>query len=257
MKICLLEPMGRNNSTSVKIHSISASLKQLGYEVVERGCNKSLLANLRRDKPDVVFNLSSIYAWKKTNLVPAILEIAGISYTGSGFLGLSLARNYTKLFPLLNASGISIVPFQVQLAGKLALNRMRYPLRLFREGFQRSKPIKTRLELKRKLERIPANEEVLMQQYLEGERTSVFLLDRMPFFPEKNSKFLEAARCAYDVLEARGLARFIFVQNTEPFLEDIEIAPDPLDEKLLQTAAAMGWNRDRILQSLVQHPGSD
>ena len=96
-----------------------------------------------------------------------------------------------------------------------------------------------------------------MQQYLEGERTSVFLLNRMPLFPEKNPKFLEAAQLTYDVLEARGLARFIFVKNAEPLLEDIEIAPDPLGEQLLQAAAKMGWNRERILQSLVQHPGND
>jgi D-alanine-D-alanine ligase-like ATP-grasp enzyme len=232
-------------------------LKRLGYEVVERGCDKSLLANVRKDEPDLVFNLSSIYGWDKANLIPAVLEIASVRYTGSGILGLSLARNYTKLFPLIFNSGIRVAAFAVITAGNPAAVGLRYPLTLLRDGLQCGLSLRNTEDLERTLDLLPAGEEVLLLEQVAGEQVSLFILDRSPFPGAGDPLYLAAAQKAYDILEARGLARFDFIRSDEPVLERVEIAPDPLNELFLQTAALAGWDVDRLLQSLVQHSGRD
>jgi D-alanine-D-alanine ligase-like ATP-grasp enzyme len=257
VKICLLEPVDRDSATAAKMQQIYSSLKRLGYEVVERGCNKSLLTNVRKDKPDVVFNLSSIYAWDKTYLIPAVLEIAGVRYTGSGILGLSLARNYTKLFPLLFNSGIRVPAFAVITAGNPPSDGLRYPLTLLREGLRGGLSLRNAEDLDRTLDLFPAGEEVLLLEHMAGERVSLFILDRSPFPSAGDQLYLAAVQKAYDVMEARGLARFDFIRSDKPILEWVEIAPDPLDEQFLQIAASAGWDEDRVLQSLVQHSGRD
>jgi len=239
------------------MQQIYSSLKRLGYEVVEQGCDKSLLTNMRKDQADVVFNLCSIYAWDKTYLIPAVLEIAGVRYTGSGILGLSLARSYTKLFPLLFKSGIRVPPFTVIPAGNPPPDGLRYPLTLLRDGLRGGLSLRNADDLDRTLDLFPVGEEVLLLEQMPGERLSLFILDRLPFPDAGNQLFLAAAQKAYDVMEARGLARFDFIRSDEPILERIEIAPDPLNEQFLQTAALAGWDEDRVLQSLVQHSGRD
>jgi len=257
VKICLLEPVDRDSATAAKIQQIYSSLKRLGYEVVERECNEFLLTNVRKDEPDVVFNLSSIYAWDKTHLIPAILEIAWVRYTGSGILGLSLARHYTKLFPLLFNSGIRVPAFAVLTAGNPLPDGLLYPLTLLREGMRGALRLRNAEDLDRTLDLFPAGEEVLLLEQMAGERVSLFILDRSSFPSAGDQPYLATAKKAYDVMEARGLARFDFIRSDEPILERIEIAPDPLDEQFLQTAASAGWDEDRVLQSLVQHSGLD
>jgi len=240
------------------MQQIYSSLKRLGYEVVERESNKSLLAYLREDQADVVFNLASIYDWDKTNLIPAVLEIAGARYTGSGILGLSLARNYTRLFPLLFNSGIRLPGFAVIAVENPPPDGLRYPLMLLRDGLRGSLCLKDSQDLRKALDLLPAGEEVLLLEQLPGERLSLYLLDRSPFPSATDPLYLQAVQIAYDTLEARGLARFDFIRSAEgPVLERIEIAPDPLDEQFLHSVASAGWDKERLLQALVQHSGRD
>jgi len=100
-------------------------------------------------------------------------------------------------------------------------------------------------------------EEVLLLEQIAGERVSLFILDRSPFPSAFDQLYQAAVQKAYDVMEARGLARFDFIRLDEPILEWVEIAPDPMDEQFLLTAASAGWDEDSLLQSLLQHSGRD
>ena len=101
MKIVVLEPAEPDSTGAKKIERICSLLESSGHEVLRQTADSGMYAALLQSAPEVVFNLASIYGWKRTNLVPAVLEIAGMRYTGSNLLSLSLARNYTKRFPLL------------------------------------------------------------------------------------------------------------------------------------------------------------
>lgn len=225
--------------------------------MVEHGCSKSLLKDLRRDQPDVVFNLASIYASDKANLVPGVLEIADIPYTGSGILGLSLSSNYTKLFPLLLKNKFHVPAFTIIQAGAHPALKLNFPLKLLRDGMRYEVSLNNVTELERTLVQFPQDEKITLIESPEGERVSLFVLDRAPFSATCVQPYLGIAQKAYDTLEARGLARFDFIRANEPLLERINVAPDPLDEKLLRAAAALGLDTNGVLQMLVRHAGRD
>ena len=258
MKILLLEPAEPDPDSTVKTHQIFDLLRQLGYEVVELTLKTDLYENVMREKPDIVFNLASIYAWNNTNLLPAILEIAGVPYTGSGMLGLSLVRNFTKLFPLLSESGIRVAPYTITKTGSTIPNtELRYPLNLYIDGTRHNLVLANDLELKNALQALPPQTEVVLQEHRHGEVLSQYILDSTPLLSSLTESYWKPALEIYQLMEARGLVRIDFIQSDEPLMIGIEISPDPLDEKLLQLAAQAGWDAEKIIQTLVEHAGRD
>jgi D-alanine-D-alanine ligase-like ATP-grasp enzyme len=233
-------------------------LNRLGYEVKEQTCGPTLYERVRKDHPGVVFNLSSIYGWDKSNLVPAVLEIAGVRYTGSGMLGLSLARNYTRLFPLLQNSGVRVPPFQLVGSRDLAgIHGMQFPLQVYQDGKKNPIFIKNSIELEKILRKLALHEKVLLMEPVAGKKQSLFILDGMPFLTSPGEAYIELAQKAFQLMEAKGLARFDFLEGSQPTLINIEISPDPLGKDLLQEAELAGWDAAHILQLLVEHAGND
>ena len=233
-------------------------LKQLGYEVVELNLNATLYEKVIREKADIVFNLASTYEWNKTNLIPAILEIAGVRYTGSGILSLSLVRNFTKLFPLLSESGIRIAPYKImEVAHAIPNNGLRYPLNLYMDGSRYNLVLANDIELRNALQDVPQQTELVLQEHVNGDVVSQYILDSNPFLASLDEPYWLPALKAYQLMEARGLMRFDFMVSEQPLLVGIEVSPDPLDEKLLQLAALAGWDAEKIIQTLLEHAGRD
>ena len=227
-------------------------------QVLRQTADSGMYAALLKSAPEVVFNLASIYGWKRTNLVPAVLEIAGVRYTGSNLLSLSLARNYTKRFPLLLASGVPMVEFAVMKAGEAAVPAgFDFPLTLYCDGVYDEMTINSRAELKEALKDYPPREDLVLQKMVTGERSSIYILDSAPFLPPENPACLEPALKAYELLEARGLARFDFIKTDSFYLDEIDLSPDPLDEAFLKAAAEHGLDEADILQQLLEHAGQD
>ena len=169
-------------------------------------------------------------------LIPAVLEIAGVRYTGSNLLSLSLARNYTKRFPLLLASGVPMAPFTVIKAEKVAdSNGFHFPLTLYCDGVYDETTINSQAELIKALKDYPPREDLVLQKIITGKKSSIYILDSAPFLPPVNPEYLEPSLKAYELLEARGLARFDFVESASFYLDEIDLSPDPLDEGFLQS----------------------
>ncbi len=258
MKIVLLEPMKPDSPAKNKINRIRVLLESKGHEVHRQIADKSLFASVVKHQPDVVFNLASIYSWRKTNLIPAILEIAGVRYTGSGLLGLSLVRNYTKLFPLLLAAVVPLEPFVITKAGNAALpDGFHFPITLFYDGVRNGLVIKNLVELKKALKNRPALEDVVLQETVTGEKMSFYILGSYPFLSSGYSECLDPALKAYQALETWGLAQFDFVKSDRIYLSKIDLSPDPLDERFLRLAADHGLDEVKILQLLLEHAGRD
>ena len=242
MKIVVLEPAEPDSTGAKKIERISELLENSGHEVLRQMADSGMVAALLKSTPEVVFNLASIYGWERTNLVPAVLEIAGVRYTGSNLLSLSLARNYTKRFPLLLASGVPMVEFAVMMAGNAAVPAgFDFPLTLYCDGVYDEMTIHSRAELDEALKDYPPREDLVLQKMISGERSSIYILDSAPFLPPENPAYLEPALKAYELLEARGLARFDFIKTGSFYLDEIDLCPDPLDEAFLQVSRRT-WN---------------
>ena len=117
--------------------------------------------------------------------------------------------------------------------------------------------INSRAELDEALKDYPPREDLVLQKMISGERSSIYILDSAPFLPPENPAYLEPALKAYELLEARGLARFDFIETGSFYLDEIDLSPDPLDETFLQAAAEHGLDEAGILKQLLKHAGQD
>jgi D-alanine-D-alanine ligase-like ATP-grasp enzyme len=259
VKILLLKPAATLDPAGAsKITAIHSTLVRLGFEVVQQNFDSTLFSSLVQEKPDIVFNLASIFEWNKTNYIPAILEIASVQYTGSGFFTLSLVRNPTKLWPLLQKSNVPVVPYQIIKAGNsIPADGLRFPLDLCRDNSNQDSIIPDEMSLRQALDQLPQQEELVLREHMNGKISGLFILDSLPFFSHPNPVFLAPALSAYHLIEARGLVRFDFTASVQPLLLNIEVSPDPLDENFLTEAAAAGWNQEKLLQLIVEHAGHD
>lgn len=99
---------------------VSEEVRELGIPVRTLPGDQYFYTNLLVDKPDVVINLVDTFKGRDALQisVPAALELANISYTGSGMEGLVIGNNRNLTKRLLMAYDIPTPPFQfVRRAG--------------------------------------------------------------------------------------------------------------------------------------------
>ncbi|RPI35063.1 MAG: hypothetical protein EHM70_00850 [Chloroflexota bacterium] len=231
---------------------------QIGYEVVEQVCTTTLYESVRKNKPDVILNLASCFEKQDADLLPAVLQLTGAPYTGSGITGLSLGRNYLRLFQLLYVSGIPLPNFIVIESGSAAgQTEIPYPLTLYGENQSRGSLVRNPDELKRQVDGLPTHEEVLLVEYSEDRSTGIYILDNQILACPTDPQICEAALKVYELIEARGMARFDFVLSGQARLVGMDPAPFPLDDELLRQLNGSGWDEKKLLKSLVEHARRD
>jgi D-alanine-D-alanine ligase-like ATP-grasp enzyme len=260
LKICLLEPSDSHARAEFKNRQeqIRRLLEQLGHQVVEVSCSSTLYEGLRQQHPDVIFNVSSIYGNGEGHLVPAIIEMAGLPYTGSGVLALSLGKEYVRLFQMLFSACIPLPPFRFLEAEENASQYdLHYPLMLYRENGHQGTLVSNSEVLAGLLPTAASHEKLLLVERVKGRKMTVFVLDQEPLFYPLEEEFCLLVKSIYQLVEARGLARFDFVWADGPILVGIDTAPDPLDKELLRQASSAGWDEMELLQVLVEHAGRD
>jgi D-alanine-D-alanine ligase len=260
VKICLLEPEASHTRPGIenRQEEIRGLLEHLGHQVVELSCGSTLYEGLRRQHPDVIFNVSSIYGNGDAHLVPAIIEIAGLRYTGSGVLALSLGREYARLFQLLFSAGIPLPPFRVLEAERTGSQHdLHYPLVLYQDNGYQASLVANDEALSELLRVASAHETLLLVEQVKGRKLTVFVLDQEPLFYLPEQGLCSLVKRTYQLIEARGLARFDFVWVDGPILAGIDIAPDPLDKELLHQASSAGWDESELLQVLLEHARRD
>jgi ribosomal-protein-alanine N-acetyltransferase len=258
VKICLLEPEdfhaeGGSENGPVQMRGL---LEQLGHQVVAISCSATLYAELRKQHPDVVFNVQSIWGNAEGHLIPAIIEMAGLRYTGSGVLALSLGTRYARLFPLLSSAGIPLPPFRI-VEQTDSQHDLRYPLVLYRDHGCHGSLIADDEALSVLLRLAGPNEKLLLVEQVKGRKVSLFALGREPLFhyPENEVYSLIEKTCL--LIEARGLIRFDFIAADPPILVSIDVTPSPLDTELLRQACSVGWHEHELLRRLLEHAGRD
>jgi D-alanine-D-alanine ligase len=118
------------------IANVVTALQEVGHEVLLCEADKHLLATLERfmppglDTPEgMVYNLAyGIQGECRYTHLPAMLEMAGVPYTGSGPLGHALALDKVVTKVLMRDAGIPTPEFRVMLTGREDTTGMRFPL---------------------------------------------------------------------------------------------------------------------------------
>ena len=110
---------------------IAGYLEKLGIKSYLYLGTPEMVADLRRDRPDMVINLvGSIHGQEYLAAsIPGLLEALDVPYTGAGILGESLAYNKFLVKELLQSHGVPVPVFQLVSSPNAPLNyKLRFPL---------------------------------------------------------------------------------------------------------------------------------
>ena len=225
------------------IQSVIAALRSAGHQVAELEGDKTFLAELEAflspgpvAPSGIVFNMAyGIQGESRYTHIPAMLEMAGVPYTGSGPLGHSIALDKVVTKDLLMHAGIPTpnyivmrestkdVPLQFPLVVKPRHESTSYGLRL----------VKNRSELEMAVEAVAAEyrQDALVEEYIEGREICVGLLGNyvMEFLPLVETNF-----------GARQTRLVTFEDKYHlSTVEPEKICPAPVDEALAQELRAI------------------
>jgi D-alanine-D-alanine ligase len=117
------------------VDAIARALMRGGCSVTKIEADEEAYERLRRLRPDIVFNIAEgLRGESRESHIPAILEMLGIPYTGSGPLTLALSLDKALTHQVLEAHGVPSPYFQVfqspeeRLDGRLRLPAVVKPL---------------------------------------------------------------------------------------------------------------------------------
>ena len=96
------------------VDAIAEALSKGGCEVIKIEANEDAYSKFLSQKPDCVFNIAEgIQGESRESQIPAMLEMLGIPYTGSGPLTLAIALDKALTHQVLSVNGVPSPNFQV------------------------------------------------------------------------------------------------------------------------------------------------
>ncbi|MCB9703275.1 MAG: ATP-grasp domain-containing protein [Myxococcales bacterium] len=106
------------------VAAIREAIESYGHDVVELEATRELPTILPAAAIDVAFNIAEGFAGRSREaLVPALLELLGIPYTGSDPATLSLALDKAMAKRIVREAGVATAPFLVMSTGREKLPR--------------------------------------------------------------------------------------------------------------------------------------
>src|SRR3990170_3083685 len=110
---------------------VATYLNKIGIEALLYPGNNELSQKLLADKPDMIMNLVDSVRGSEflSSVIPGVLELLEIPYTGAGVLGLSLTFQKFIILKLLQQSGVPVPNFQLMNTWNDPIDStLRYPL---------------------------------------------------------------------------------------------------------------------------------
>lgn len=197
----LEDSKGRDRDDDV--FAVNEALKQLGHETILMGVNLQTYSKLRRlkGKIDSVFNLCDDGFFSKACLephLPAMLDILGIPYTGSGYFSLALCLNKALTKQVLLANNLPTPKFQVFNSGKEVIDkRLRFPLIVkpaFEDasiGIREMAVVKNKRDLIKRVRDVIKRykQAALVEEFIDGREVNVGILSKKEILPLAEIKF--------------------------------------------------------------------
>jgi D-alanine-D-alanine ligase len=112
------------------VMAIAAGLASAGHQVILVEGDEEAYLKLRETRPDIVFNIcEGLRGESRESQVPALLEMLGIPYTGSGVLSLALALDKAAAKKMLLYHGVPTPAFRNIAPGvPIDADGLRFPL---------------------------------------------------------------------------------------------------------------------------------
>lgn len=172
------------------IAALRAALELGGHEVYPLEADETIMEQLRILRPEMVFNIAEgLRGESREAHVPAICEMLGLSYTGSGPLTLATCLNKARTKEVLLHHGIPTPRFQVLCSADDPLaDTLRYPLivKLLHEGssmgLSEASVVDDEAALRKQVAYVIATyrEPVLVEEFIEGREFTIGLLGNNP-----------------------------------------------------------------------------
>ena len=233
------------------ILAIKIAIESGGYDVSLIEANESFLNNISKDKVDFVFNIAEgMRGESRESHVPAILEMLGIPYSGSGVFTQSVTLHKNRTKEVLSYHGVNAPKSRLFHSSK-DLEKdfgLKFPLIVKPNNEGSSKGINNKSlvfnndDLKEQISFITANysQPALAEEYLEGREFTVSILGN------ENPKVLPIVEITFDHLP-EGIHKFDsyevkWIYDSPDSPVDPVVCPanitEPLKEKIEKTALA-------------------
>ena len=168
------------------ILALSNAIRAGGHQVVTLEADESIAEKLMSVRPQIVFNIAEgIRGESRESHVPAICEMLGLPYTGSGPLTLALCLNKARAKETLSYYRILTPPFQVFRSPEDRLDsNLRFPLiaKLLHEGssmgLSEHSIVEDEVSLKHQVKYLikTYHQPVLVEEFIEGREFTVGVL---------------------------------------------------------------------------------
>ena len=167
---------------------IKPRFEKLGYKVILLPGDINTIKKIKILNPNIVFNLVDSVQGREdlSPLIPAILEIYKIPYTGSNMISLTINTNKYLTKCILKQAGIPVPNFQLFNNHTESINRsLKFPLIVKLNRFHGSIDIsehsvvenEKELRARIKLLIIKYNQEVLVEEYIKGKEITILIVD--------------------------------------------------------------------------------
>ncbi len=172
------------------VNAIAAALEKGGCSVTKIEANEEAYGKLRKLKPHIVFNIAEgLRGESRESQIPAMLEMLGVPYTGSGPMALAVALDKAWTHKLLAANEIPSPRFQVftspseELDDGLELPAVVKPLAEgSSKGIRDNSLVKDEASLRERLSRIikTYKQPAIVEEFLPGREFTVGLVGNDP-----------------------------------------------------------------------------
>ncbi len=182
------EPLDRTAEldSEATISAVTAALEAGGHRVIPLDVDHRVCSRLLEARGDIVFNIvEGLRGESREAQFPALLEMLGIPYTGSGVLTLATCLDKARTKEVLAYHGIFTPPFQVMRTPETPLDpRLHFPLivKLLHEGssmgLSPASIVEDASALRRQVEAVWQiyNEPLLVEEFIRGREFSVGVL---------------------------------------------------------------------------------
>lgn len=174
------------------IDAIKTSIESFGFDVVPIEADLDVFEKLRREKPDMVFNIAEgIGRVARESQIPMMLEMLGIPFTGSGSTTLAIALDKARTKEILSYYKIPTPKFRVLRDVKDTSeisNMLEYPMFLkplcegSSIGISGRSLVFSEKDLKEEFKNLidRYKQPVLAEKYLDGREFTVALIGNKP-----------------------------------------------------------------------------
>lgn len=168
------------------VNAIASALENCGCKVTRIEADEKAYSKLMRLKPHIVFNIAEgLHGESRESHIPAILEMLGTPYTGSGPMTLAISLNKGLTHQILSANEVSTPYFQVLTSADAGIDRkLGFPLVIkplaegSSKGIRSNSLVKDEPSLRRQISWIieTYNQPAIVEEFLPGREFTVGLI---------------------------------------------------------------------------------